>query len=265
MALLCANGSRTATGPNRMFSGVTTVAGGHRKENVGVPHTKANWPVGEHAISGVTDRASVPDGARPPVAWVMARKAGGLSSHNEALPQFTVGSLTLAAGRNIEAVSAVTFTLPDAELQLVVSASGEAAIVFTVGANLAGSMAAAGSAAVAFTVGTPTLGALADLTATTSMAFTVGVVARALGHLEGDITPFTELSPQSLAEAVWQRVVEAGFTAEQMLRIIASYAAGEGTDLEGSNPRFTGLDGTTTRIDGTYVAGERGINSVDGS
>ncbi len=83
--------------------------------------------------------------------------------------------------------------------------------------------------------------------------------------MEGSVTPFTELSPQNLAAAVWRHALEAGFSAEELLRIIAAHAAGAGTDLEGSNPRFTGLDGVTTRIDGSYVAGTRGINSLNGA
>ena len=52
---------------------------------------------------------------------------------------------------------------------------------------------------------------------------------------------------------------------EEILRIIAAQAAGAATGLEGTNPQFTGLDGTTIRIDGTYSGGTRSIDSLDGS
>ena len=40
--------------------------------------------------------------------------------------------------------------------------------------------------------------------------------------------------------------------------------AGAATGLEGANPQFTGLDGSTIRIDGTYSAGTRTIDALDG-
>lgn len=69
----------------------------------------------------------------------------------------------------------------------------------------------------------------------------------------------------ALAAAVWGKAIEAGFTAEQLLRIIAAQAAGAATGLESGNPQFTGVDGTTLRIDGTYSAGTRTIDSLNGN
>lgn len=46
--------------------------------------------------------------------------------------------------------------------------------------------------------------------------------------------------------------------------ILAAHAAGAATGLEGANPQFTGLDGTTVRIDGSYSAGTRVIDALDG-
>lgn len=63
----------------------------------------------------------------------------------------------------------------------------------------------------------------------------------------------------------WTEVIEAGYTAAEILRILAAHAAGSATGLEGANPQFTGLDGATVRIDGTYSAGTRTIDSLDGA
>jgi hypothetical protein len=81
----------------------------------------------------------------------------------------------------------------------------------------------------------------------------------------GNALPYTELSPQSLASAVWTYALEAGYTTEEVIRIIAAHAAGGATGLEGANPQFTGLDGTTVRIDGTYSAGNRTIDALNGA
>lgn len=71
-------------------------------------------------------------------------------------------------------------------------------------------------------------------------------------------------SPEAIAAAVWAFLIESGFSADEVLRIIAAHAAGSATGLEGANPQFKGLDGTTTRIDGTYVNGVRTINNLNG-
>lgn len=83
MALLALNNTRIA-GVNRLFSGNTTVAGGQSKQNIAVPHTRANWSAGEHGVSEVTDTASMPYGVRPPYCFVMARKGGAIKSFNRA-------------------------------------------------------------------------------------------------------------------------------------------------------------------------------------
>jgi len=50
-----------------------------------------------------------------------------------------------------------------------------------------------------------------------------------------------------------------------MLRILTAFAAGSATGLEGANPQFTGIDGATLRIDGTYSAGTRTIDALNGA
>lgn len=74
-----------------------------------------------------------------------------------------------------------------------------------------------------------------------------------------------KLNDAGSASNPWTEVIEAGYTAAEILRILAAHAAGAATGLEGANPQFTGIDGTTLRIDGTYSAGTRTIDSLDGS
>jgi hypothetical protein len=66
--------------------------------------------------------------------------------------------------------------------------------------------------------------------------------------------------------AVWAKVIEAGYTAEQMMRLIAAESAGTlsgaGTDTE----TFTGIDGTTERIIATVTEeGNRTAITLNGS
>lgn len=225
MALIRANGTRTASGPNRMFSGVTTVAGAHRFENIAIPHTHLNFASGWHSVANVTDRSSVPQGARHPVAYKWARKTGGLASHNECTVAFALAA-SGALGRNIEAATSITFAAPDAQLQLVVSASGSVTITFTPGANLAGALSASGATSFTFAAPDALLGAIAGLSATAGVAFGSASTVTAIGHLAGDITPYTELSPQSLAAAVWNAVATEFNLAGSMGALMNGGAAG---------------------------------------
>lgn len=62
-----------------------------------------------------------------------------------------------------------------------------------------------------------------------------------------------------VSAAVWARVLEAEFTAEQMMRIMAAVIAGDAVGIAGNAPQFKGLDGSTIRVQGNTAAGNRNI------
>ena len=95
------------------------------------------------------------------------------------------------------------------------------------------------------------------------MSCTGALTPYAVGSMTGT-TEDTGLTPAGIANSVWGKVIEAGFSADQILRILAAQAAGTATGLEGANPQFIGLDGTTVRIDGGYAAGTRTIDALNG-
>ena len=86
----------------------------------------------------------------------------------------------------------------------------------------------------------------------------------ALMDIASTIRGYGDLTPEGIRDMVWSKIVEAGFSAEEIMRLLAAHAAGSATGLEGSNPQFTGLDGTTIRIDGTYSGGTRTIDALNG-
>lgn len=92
----------------------------------------------------------------------------------------------------------------------------------------------------------------------------IALVGDATGRLYGAITPFTDLSPENLASAVWEYVLEAGFTAAQVARMQAAVLLGDADDLEGPHPSFTGMDGTTVRVEADYTSGTRRVTGKDG-
>lgn len=61
----------------------------------------------------------------------------------------------------------------------------------------------------------------------------------------------------------WTEVIESGYTAAEILRLLAAVAAGSATGLESGSQAFTGLDGTTERVTGTYSGGTRTITGLD--
>lgn len=67
------------------------------------------------------------------------------------------------------------------------------------------------------------------------------------------------------AAAVWQRLIEVGLTAEEILRLLASFAAGDASGLEGGAPVFRDLADTKDRIVATYSAGTRAVSARDGT
>lgn len=285
MALICANGSRTASGPGRMFSGVTTVAGGYRRENIGVPHSRLNWFAGNHTISGVTDRGAIPAGYRHPGAWLPPRKSGGLSSRNSAVITFTPAG-NAAQGINLDGTTSITFTV-SGSAAAVASAACTTAITFTTAGNAVAPLQAIGAASITFTT-TGDLSAPASLTGTATITFDADMITGAIGHMVAE--PIDQsLTPDSIALSVWSavaasnndvgtmgeklndagsaanpwtEVIESGFTAAQILRLLAAYVAGDATGMNGS-AEFTGLDGSTVRIEGTVTGGDRSITGLN--
>lgn len=216
------------------------------------------------AGNGITSvLVALPDGNRHPSAWMMPQKPGALAARNN-----IVGSgratISMVGGKNAEAA-----------LSGFGSLVGVAQLVISMVAALTGSGTISSASAVAFLQLAATLAGEGDLAgaataighaaAALSGSGTATSTIRATGALAADITVSGDLlTASTVGSAVWGKIIEAGYTAEQILRIIAAQAAGAATGLEGANPQFTGLDGTTIRIDGTYSAGTRTIDSLDG-
>jgi len=156
-----------------------------------------NQSVGEGIPSKL---AGIPSGHLAPSSWVLPYKPGAMSSFTNLVVTVTPGTLNLAAGVNINGSTTVTITVNPASGQLIVSASGSTSITFSLAANLAGALSASGSTSFSFTVNNATLGAIVNAIGATLVQFSASATPRATGNLSGDITPFTELSPQNLAK-----------------------------------------------------------------
>jgi hypothetical protein len=73
------------------------------------------------------------------------------------------------------------------------------------------------------------------------------------------------LTQDGVTGAVLESKVEGDLTVKQALRILLAHAAGNATGLEGANPAFKSMDGSKTRIAGTYASGTRNVTTLNGS
>jgi hypothetical protein len=173
---------------------------------------------------GWTAKTSQPSGVRPPYTWLLPITAGGMSTAGTITGSSEV-TASVAGGRNAQATLTGSSTVT-ATLQLVVSAVAALSGSSTVNAELVGKVAVAAALSGSSSV-TAAIEAIAWATATLAGSSTVNATPSATGELVCNITPFTELSPQNLAAAVWNTVAdtydEAGtFGAElNLLHVIA--------------------------------------------
>lgn len=232
--------------------------------------------------------SAVPNGHLSPSAWVLPRTSGGMSSIN--FTTATVSGSGLAVG-GVTSTGDSSFSLvfDTAAGQLISSGNGTASLSITCDPLLlTASINGEGSTTLTLTTNAATLGAEASITGTALLELSVAnatilpldddsplrtgtatltltgtLVPYAIGSMSGT-TEEAGLTPNGISNAVWGKVIESGFSADQIMRLLASFAAGSATGLEGANPQFTGLDGVTLRIDGTYAAGTRTIDALNG-
>ena len=263
MALI-GNYSVLCKGPGRFLGGSGTAVEVAVRSNWGKSGSNRNVALRSN-YSTALDLYARPTGGYSPVAWTIPQTSGEMSAQNTAQASMTLAEATIAAGRNIEGSAAVSLTLADAALQLIVSASGTATLTLSGAGAMAGALFATGEAAISVTVPSALLGAILSAQASGTLSLSADATASALGHMEGSTADTSTLTPTSIAAAVGARIVEAGFTADEILRLLAAHAAGAATGLESGDPQFVGLDGSTVRIDGTYAAGTRTIDALNGA
>jgi hypothetical protein len=148
------------------------------------------------AWSGLTG-GDAPSGLLPLVP-------GALAAYHHGSVVLTVAPATLAAGRSIEGAAIVTLASGAAPLQLRALCSGNASATLSVeAAAIAQLVPLVGTAAAGCTVPAATLEATASLAILPSpIQLTLAAQLSGTGWLSGSISPYTLLSPESLAAKV---------------------------------------------------------------
>jgi hypothetical protein len=226
--------------------------------------------------STVQKRSSVPDGYRPGSAWRIAVSSGGLGAFTTMASSGTITNANLAAGVNLSASLTGSGTVTSAVGSLIVSAVATLTGSGTISsADMVGVLNAAATLTGSGDITSAALGAMAGMSATLTGAGTVTADINAIGSMSATIVSTGDvLNSANVASLVWNAVaadfnasgtmgrklndaadpwvtvLETGFTASLMLRIIAAAAAGRSSGGPGS-PVFRNLANTQDQITGT--------------
>lgn len=252
---------------------------------------KFNW-VDQCGGSNVSlvKTAAKPRGYYPPGAYALPGTAGEFSTRITGTG--TVSALALAvklaeadltgtgtitdanASRIVQLLAALTGTgtITDANLQAFLQAvaalSGSGGVSSGVLSGLGALLAAltgTGTATGSTLTGTGALDADITVTGTGLTTSNVGpAVWSALAAANNDPGTMGEkLNDAGSASNPWTEVIESGYTAAEILKLIAAAVQGNASGLESGAPTFKGLDGTTDRITATYASGTRTVTGRD--
>jgi len=251
-----------------------------------------NW-IRQDRSDTVLSLAAFPQGYYAPAVYYMALTAGALVS------RLATGSGDLIAaiteGRNITADLVGSGNITNALAGLIISMTAD-----LVGSgDITDAEANAIAVCVADLTGSgditdATLTALGNLVAAlTGTGDVTAAVLTAIGSMSADINVTGDLLTSSnVAEAIWgafsatyneadtfgyllnnvgaganpwTAIIEAGYTAEEILRLMAAVLLGDSTGLPDA-PVFKGLDGTTDRVSGDLDSdGNRSNVVLDGN
>ncbi|MEY5098638.1 MAG: hypothetical protein RJA36_1357 [Pseudomonadota bacterium] len=237
-------------------------------------------------------RAALPHGYANGVAFALAKSSGGIASTTQiegeggisasalavrlaeagltgAGDLAALGSLVVQAIAAITGSGGVTSANLQAFLQAVAAISGSggaAGALAGLGAAVA-SLTGSGTAAGSTLTGTGELEAAITVTgsglSTANVAEAVWSALASASNAAG--TMGEKLNDAGSASNPWTEVIESGYTAAEILRLLAAVAQGDATGLENGSPIFKGIDGTTDRVTATYENGTRTITARDAS
>lgn len=284
--MLICTGVRAGGGPYR-YSGANSALAVDRNKSATAALAMGFNISAATVISGasIANTSGIPSGVRHPQAWVLPVKGGGIKSYKRTdilIDGAAVGELGFARS------GATTITIDaSAAGGLIVGATGTATISIDGSAVIVGSITGSGTATIAIDAAA-VIGAIASLTGSATLTIDGHSAIMGLGYLTGSTLETGELTPASIAAAVWnallanhqsdgsagkalglassggvdynalaaavhQYTVEAGYSFEEMVRIMAAALAGT-SSRAGSTITFKGVDGTTDRILGSFDA-----------
>lgn len=245
--MLIGNGVRLASNPQRLLGG----ANAHSVN-------RANWgwlgARNNAQMEAALAKSGEPNGYRHPASWIPPMKPGGLSAYNTIAASGDILPVNLAGGLNGAADLAGAGDITAANLALVVSAVAALVGSGDITADITGKLEAAADLAGSGDI-VAALGALAELVASLTGSGDASGTALGKAYMSADIVVTGELlNTANVAAAVWEAVagaynsagsmgeklndagsasnpwteiIESGYTAAEILRLIAAAAAGK--------------------------------------
>lgn len=206
------------------------------------------------------EKSAIPVGYVHPQAWMLSPKSGGMACRIVA-GSGDVTDANLPGGRNAEAAITGTGDITQAIGALIVSAVASLTGAGDLAASLAGIIAAQAALTGEGDV-TAAIGAISSIIASLTGEGDLAGDSTAKGSMSADINVTGDLlSTANVGDAVWSMLLEAGFDASRVMRIIASAVAGKSTGGPDS-PVFRNLGDTQDMIVGTATAdGDRTVTS----
>lgn len=193
--MLVRNGRSIFQNPGKFPGGVVgnqvgnTIKGGFRNRMVG----GLNQTFGAY-----------PNGQLAPSAFVLPTKNGSIASYVESIITLTANTVTLISGRPMTSSGTITVVATPAQLNAVIPMFADGAIAVTVSnAALAAAVNTSASGTIIIT-GTAQLGGIFDLVASGVITTDSDAFLSALAWIQAEAGGPTPLSPEGLADAVWQ-------------------------------------------------------------
>lgn len=213
------NGQRVLTYPGRHMSGALVACGA--MQYGGIQGARFN------GTANFAKTASIPEGYAPKGSHVLPVKAGGMTGISYGA---MTGSGNLLQGGPMTGSGSMSFVSADASLGLIISMTGTATINWTTAqGQLAMTLGMNGSGSFALT-GSGGLSMIVPFDGTGSFSLTGSGDLKGNLSMQGEWTPYTELSPENLARSVWEAVA-AEYTSSTTMGGKLNTASSGGVDL----------------------------------
>ena len=247
--------------------------------------------------SGSAKTASAPNGYGMLAGMIQPIRAGGISSYNTPVSSELFTGNALSGGPVEGSASVVTLTGNNMSLSLVISLGGTSTITLAGNNNvLRLTVGLGGTGTWTMTGNLNVLSLIVPFEGLGAFALTGISDLRGILSMEGEWTPFSTLSPENLARAVWEaaasqydasgtmgeklndagsasnpwtEVIESGMSAADILRVVLAVLAGESTIVDQGGGiavvEFANVAGTKPRVTADMDGSERTSLVLDGT
>lgn len=175
------------------------------------------------------------NGHLAPESFVLPTSAGSLSSYTLSSSAMSAGTIVITAAIPMDGSASMQITVQSASMSLLAELVANGAMVLSVSsAGLSSALFALANGSMTIS-GTALLGGIIPIEANGVIVLASSAALEALASMEAEAGGPQPLSPEGLANAVWQKSIDGAVTGEEILRVLAAVAAGKTTiaDLGG--------------------------------